>query len=291
MKWIDYASPNSIKEAVALLSNKNTVARAMAGGTDLIVQLRAAPERIGNPDVVVDIKNIPELNEINLDSKGLTLGSAVPMYKIYNNESITASYPALQDSTSLVGGIQIQGRASVGGNLCNSAPSGDTIPTLIALNATCKVDGPNGSRDLKVEDFCTGPGKSVLENGEILISIHIPAPSKGSGSSYLRFIPRNEMDIAVVGVGTSISLDGDIVKSVKVALSSVGPTPILVSDAEKIIGKSIEDEDTLKIAGEAAKNAATPITDMRGTIEFRKHLCDVLTRRTLKIATERARGN
>tara|TARA_A100001037_G_scaffold306822_1_gene356187 strand:+ start:15139 stop:16014 length:876 start_codon:yes stop_codon:yes gene_type:complete len=291
LKWIDYASPNSIKEAVALLSNKNTVARAMAGGTDLIVQLRAAPERIGNPDVVVDIKNIPELNEINLDSKGLTLGSAVPMYKIYNNESITASYPALQDSTSLVGGIQIQGRASVGGNLCNSAPSGDTIPTLIALNATCKVDGPNGSRDLKVEDFCTGPGKSVLENGEILISIHIPAPSKGSGSSYLRFIPRNEMDIAVVGVGTSISLDGDIVKSVKVALASVGPTPILVSDAEKIIGKSIEDEDTLKIAGEAAKNAATPITDMRGTIEFRKHLCDVLTRRTLKIATERARGN
>ena len=291
MKWIDYASPNSIKEAVSLLSSKNTVSRAMAGGTDLIVQLRAAPERIGNPDLVVDIKNIPELNEVTLNSKGLTLGSAVTMYKIYNDTSITNLFPALQDSTSLVGGIQIQGRASVGGNICNSAPSGDTIPTLISLDSTCKIDGPNGSRNIKAEDFCTGPGKTVLKNGEILVSIHIPAPDKQSGNSYLRFIPRNEMDIAVVGVGTSISLDGDIVKSVKIALASVGPTPILVTDAEKIIGKSIEDEETLKIAGEASKNAATPITDMRGTIEFRKHLCDVLTRRTLKIAKERARGN
>jgi len=290
LKWIDYASPNSIKEAVSLLSNKNIVSRAMAGGTDLIVQLRAAPERIGNPNLVVDIKNIPELNQINLDSKGLTLGSAVPMYKIYNDTSITSLYPALQDSTSLVGGIQIQGRASVGGNICNSAPSGDTIPALIVLDASCKIDGPNGSRVVKAEDFCTGPGKSVLENGEILISIYIPTPNKQSGSSYLRFIPRNEMDIAVVGVGISVSLDGDIVKSIKIALASVGPTPILVTNANEIIGKSIEDEETLKIAGEAAKNAATPITDMRGTIEFRKHLCDVLTRRALKIAKERARG-
>ena len=290
MKWIDYTSPNSIEEAVSLLSSENTVSRAMAGGTDLIVQLRVAPERIGNPDLVVDVKNIPELNEINLNPKGLTLGSAVPMYKIYNDTSITNLYPSLEDSTSLVGGIQIQGRASVGGNLCNSAPSGDTIPALIALDASCKIDGPNGSRDVKAEDFCIAPGKTILENGEILISIHIPTPNKQSGSSYLRFIPRNEMDIAVVGVGASISLDGDIVKSVKIALASVGPTPILVTDANKIIGKSIEDEETLKTAGEASKNAATPITDMRGTIEFRKHLCDVLTRRTLKIAKERARG-
>ena len=200
MKWIDYASPNSIKEAVSLLSSKNTVSRAMAGGTDLIVQLRAAPERIGNPDLVVDIKNIPELNEVTLNSKGLTLGSAVPMYKIYNDTSITNLFPALQDSTSLVGGIQIQGRASVGGNICNSAPSGDTIPTLISLNSTCKIDGPNGSRNIKAEDFCTGPGKTVLENGEILVSIHIPAPDKQSGNSYLRFIPRNEMDLSLIHI-------------------------------------------------------------------------------------------
>ena len=294
MKWIDFASPTTLDEAIRLLSEHGEKARVMAGGTDLIVQLRVAPERIGNADLVIDGKGIPELNEISFSKEeGLTLGASVPCYKIYQNPTIAETYPGLIDSASLIGGILIQGRASIGGNLCNGTPSADSIPALIAHNVVCKIVGPGGTREVDVEDFCTGPSRTILEPNELLVSLHFPAPPIGFGARYIRFIPRNEMDIAVAGVGASVQLDekNSVIKSARVALAAVGPTPILVKEATSaLVGKSPEDESAISKAGQAAKSAATPINDMRGTVEYRKHLCDVLTRRALNAAITSAKG-
>jgi carbon-monoxide dehydrogenase medium subunit len=287
LKWIDYATPHSVREAVDLLSEADGRARIMAGGTDLLVALRAAVYDI---DLIVDGKNIPELNEITYDPiNGLTLGAAVPCYKIYGNQAVSSAYPGLIDAASLIGGTQIQGRASLGGNLCNATPSGDSIPIMIALGGTANVSGPNGNRQIALEDFCTGVRQNAMESDEILVSLHFPAPVDNSGANYLRFIPRNEMDIAVAGAGVSVVLDNGDIKEARIALASVATTPLFVKEAgEAIIGKPAN-EDTVKIASGIARDAARPITDMRGTIEFRQHLCEVLTRRALNTAIARAK--
>ena len=291
MKWIDFASTKTVEEAVGLLAEKKGKARVLAGGTDLLVLLRTNPARVGDPDLVVDVKEIPELNEITYDPQaGLTLGAAAPCYEIYSNADVAKAYPGLIDSASLIGGIQIQGRASIGGNLCNGTPSADTIPGLIALEATCKIAGPNGTREVPVEDFCTGPSKTVLQTDEILVSLHLPPPKPNSGARYIRFIPRNEMDIAVVGAGVSVVLDDGKFKSARIALAAVAPTPLFVKEAgEALVGKPVN-EESVKIAAGIARDAAKPISDMRGTIDFRTHLCEVLTRRALNTAIERAQG-
>ena len=290
MHWIDFASPHSVREAVELLNDANGSARVLAGGTDLLVQLRGG--RFDDVNLVVDGKNIPELNEITYDPEGgLTLGAAVPCHRIYGNAAISRAYPGLIDAASLIGGTQIQGRASFGGNLCNSTPSGDSIPAMIAHSATAHIEGPDGHRHVAVEDFCTGPGSNVLGRGEMLVSISFPAPSSGFGANYMRFIPRNEMDIAVAGAGTSVVLENGNIKSARVALAAVAPTPLYVSAIGDAIAGKPANEETLAEAGQMAKDAASPITDMRGTIEYRKHLCDVLTRRSLQIAIDRAKEN
>lgn len=289
MRAIDYVAPTSLSEAVSVLSANGDRARPLAGGTDIIVQLRGGRREL---DVLVDAKSIPELNQIELTDSGLRLGAAVPCYEIYQNQAVAAAYPGLIDAAGLIGSIQIQGRASIGGNLCNAAPSGDSIPPIITLGGEAHINGPNGWRAVAAEDFCTGPGRSVLEPGEILVGIQIPAPAANSGTAYLRFIPRNEMDIAVAGVSSSVVLDasGQTVQSARIALASVGPTPILATAAgDSLAGKAVSD-DAIAEAGRLASEAATPITDMRGTIRQRHHLVDVLTRRTLNIAIRRARG-
>tara|TARA_Y100000815_G_scaffold274246_1_gene307726 strand:- start:631 stop:1419 length:789 start_codon:yes stop_codon:yes gene_type:complete len=261
----------------------------MAGGTDLLVALRAGVYDI---DLVVDGKNIPELNEITYDpTNGLTLGAAVPCYKIYGNQAVATAYPGLIDAASLIGGTQIQGRASLGGNLCNATPSADSIPPMIVLNGTANIAGPNGNRQVAIEDFCTGVRQNALGSDEILVSLHFPAPVANSGANYFRFIPRNEMDIAVAGAGVSVVLDNGDIKEARVSLASVAPTPLFVQEAgDAIAGKPANDE-TVRIASGIARDAARPITDMRGTIEFRQHLCEVLTRRALNTAIERAKEN
>ena len=289
MKWIDYATPHSVREAVDLLSEGGGRARVMAGGTDLLVALRAGVYDI---DLVVDGKNIPELNEITYDpTNGLTLGAAVPCYKIYGNQAVATAYPGLIDAASLIGGTQIQGRASLGGNLCNATPSADSIPPMIVLSGTANIAGPNGNRQVAIEDFCTGVRQNALDSDEILVSLHFPAPVANSGANYIRFIPRNEMDIAVAGAGGSVVLDNGDIKEARVSLASVAPTPLFVQEAgDAIAGKPANDE-TVRIASGIARDAARPITDMRGTIEFRQHLCEVLTRRALNTAIERAKEN
>ena len=290
MKWIDFEKPNTVEDAVKLLSDSGGTARAMAGGTDLIVMLRVGHPRV-NPDVVVDIKSIPELNELSYDAnKGLTVGAAVECYKIYGDDNVNSHFSALNDSATLIGGTQIQGRASFGGNLCNAAPSGDSIPNMIAHRAVATITGPSGTREVPVEDICTGPGQTSIGSDELLISINFPSNGAGFGANYIRFIPRNEMDIAVAGVGASVTIEDGKFTSARVSLASVAPTPLLVEEAgEALVGQPVS-EGAIQKAADLAKAAAKPISDMRGTADYRKHLCDVLTRRALTTAVERAQG-
>jgi carbon-monoxide dehydrogenase medium subunit len=215
----------------------------------------------------------------------------VPCYLIYGHAEIAAAYPGLIDAVSLVGGIQIQGRATIGGNLCNASPAADTIPALIVHSVTCVIAGPQGSREVPVEEFCTGPGRTVLQSDELLVSLRFPAPQANSGAAYLRFIPRNEMDIAVVGVGAAVVLNADHAAFVsgRVALGAVAATPLFVEGAgAALAGKPVSDE-TIQQAAEAAQAVARPIDDMRGTAQYRRHLVGVLTRRALRGAIQRAK--
>ena len=284
-----YVAPSTVAEAVSVLNEHGDRARAMAGGTDLLVKARANAWEL---DAVVDIKNIPELITLSVNGDGLSIGAGVPCYQVYDNAEIVDQYPGIVDGASIIGGIQIQSRAGLGGNLCNASPSADGIPALIAHSAVAKIASVNGTRNVAVEDFCTGPGRTVLEAGELLVSIDVPRPAANSGAAYTRFIPRNEMDIAVAGVGVYVELDGSGQNfvSARIALASVGPTPILATEAgDSLAGKPVNDE-SIAAAAVLAKDAASPITDMRGTIDQRKQLIEVLTSRMINQAAERARG-
>ena len=286
MKWFDYATPASVGEAVGLLK-AHPGARLLAGGTDLIVQLRAGRKET---DLVVDVKHIPELNAIEYDpAHGLTIGASVPCYRIYRDPAVARAYPALVELAALIGGTQIQGRASLGGNLCNAAPSADSVPLLIAMRATCRITGPSGTREVPVEDFCAAPGRNVLQPGEMLVSLHLPPPAPHSGARYLRFIPRNEMDIAVAGVGVEVVLDDGKFRSARIALAAVAPTPLFVREAGDALAGQPVNETSMARAVEIARASAKPITDMRGTADYRRHLCGVLTKRALEAAVQRAR--
>ncbi len=290
MKNFDYAAPGSLAEATALLAKARGTARLLAGGTDLLVQLR---EHLRDADLVVDVKKIPELTELTYSpAQGLRLGASVPCYRIYEHAEIPPAYPALADAARIVGGWQIQSRASVGGNLCNSSPAADTIPALIALQATCRIAGSGGTREVAAEAFCTAPGRNVLERGELLGCLLFPPPVLHGGSAYERFIPRNEMDIAVVGAASWVLLNpaGNRIEAARVALAAVAPTPVFAAEASQWLAGKPATEETIAHAGELARKAASPISDMRGTAEFRLHLVGVLTRRTLARAIERARG-
>ena len=288
MHAFDYAAPKTLDKAVSLLAAQDGQAYVLSGGTDLLAQLK---EGKGAPSLVVDIKHIPDLMTYTCDaSQGLTLGAGVPCHSINGDSSIQKLYPALLDSSSLIGGIQIQGRATIGGNLCNASPAADAIPNLIAHEAVAHVTGPAGDRSIPVAEFCTGPGSNVLNPGELLVSVHLPAPVAGFGAAYLRFIPRNEMDIAVVGAGVSVVLEGDTIQKGIVSLGAVAPTPLLVEEAgAALAGQSISDDLFVRV-GQIAEDAARPISDMRGTIPQRKHLSGVLTRRALQKAIDRARA-
>lgn len=286
MKRFDYAAPQSLEEATRLLA-AHPRALLLAGGTDLLVQLRSGRKET---DFVLDVKRLPELNAIDYDpARGLTIGAAVPCYRVYGDAAVRQAYPALAEVASIIGGIQIQGRASIGGNLCNAAPSADCVPILIALRATCRIVGPGGAREIEVENFCTGPGRTVLAPGELLVSLHLPPPEPRSGARYLRFIPRNEMDIAVAGVGAAVTLEDGVFRSARIALAAVAPTPLFVREAGEYLAGKPAGAESIRTAAEMAKAAAKPITDMRGTAEYRRHLCAVLTRRALEAAVERAR--
>ena len=282
-----YEAPPSLDAALALVAGAPPgEVGLLAGGTDLLVQIRGGARR---PRAVVDLKKIPELRSITLDATGLRLGAAVSCFELSQRDDVRGAYPGLMEAAELIGSMQIQGRASVGGNLCNASPAADTVPALIALRAEAVVAAPGGERRIPVEDFVVAPGRSALAAGELLVALHVPPPRPRSAGAYLRFIPRAEMDIAVVGAGVWVSLDDrGVCTDARVALGAVAARPLLVpAAAEALIGTSL-DAAAVAAAGEAARAAADPITDKRGTAEYRRKLAAVLTRRATQAAHLRA---
>jgi len=284
---IHYEAPTSLEQAVGILAKHGESARPLCGGTDILIQMRAGIRR---PEYVVDVKRIPALTGIAFDPKsGLRLGAAVPCIEIFENATMRRHYPGLVEAAHLIGSLQIQSRASVGGNLCNGSPAADTTPALIALNATARLVGPKGERQVKVEEFVISPGRTVIQPGELLVELLIAAPAAHSADAYLRFIPRNEMDIAVVGVGAALTLEGEKCTAARIALGAVAPTPLFAAKASQaLVGRKF-DAASIAEAARLAIEQASPIDDMRGTAEFRRHIVGVLTRRTLERAAERAR--
>ena len=290
MKAFDYRAPETLDGAAALLAQHRERARVLAGGTDLLVQLRAGRYEV---DVVVDVKRVPEMNVISFDSEvGLSIGAAVPCWRIAEHPDVRDRYPGLVDAVSIIGGTGIQGRATVGGNLGNASPSADSTPSLIVHEATLEIAGQLGRRTLPVDGFCLAPGRSALRPGELIVSVRVPVPRRGYGARYLRFIPRNEMDIAVVGVGAAVVLsdDGRTIEWARIALGAVGPTPIVAEEAAWALVGQPPTPEAFARAADAAKSAARPITDVRGTAAQRRHLVGVMTRRALEGSVARARG-
>jgi CO/xanthine dehydrogenase FAD-binding subunit len=291
MQDIRYVRANNILDVVTQLSFDQAMVRILAGGTDLLPQVREGRRNVG---IFLDIKNVPELNQLSFDPMtGLTIGAAVACYRIKQEKAIQNIYPGLIDAVELIGGVQIQGRATLGGNLCNASPAADSIPALIVHKAVCTIIGPQGTRQMPAEEFCTAPGQTALTSGEFLVSIHVPPPEPRSGAHYLRFIPRNEMDIAVVGAGAHITLDEscEAISSARIALGAVAPTPLLVAEASDYLSNREISSDTILEAARIAQATAKPITDMRGTAAQRLHLVGVLTRRALEKAIQRAQNN
>ncbi len=289
MQAFDYARVTTIDEATALLQQAKGRARILAGGTDLLVALR---ERRQTTDLVVDVKPVAELMALAHDAEtGLRIGASTPCWRIYNDKHVVAYYPGLVDAVRQIGGVQIQGRASLGGNLCNASPAADSIPALIVYAAQAEIAGPTGRRTLAVEHFCVGPGRTVLQPEELLVALHLPPPPSNCGAAYVRFTPRNEMDISVVGAAAwvQVSADGNHIACGRVALAAVAPTPLAVPEAESILAGQPIDDTTIAKVSAAAQQAARPITDMRGTAEYRRQLVGVLVRRALEIAVARAR--
>jgi CO/xanthine dehydrogenase FAD-binding subunit len=281
-----YQAPTSVPEALALLGS-DPAARVLAGGTDLLVQVRSGRPP---PSLYVDVKLISELMRIEVDAESLRIGAAAPAAEIVEHAEIRAGWPGLAEATDLIGSTQIQGRASLGGNLCNGSPAADTTPVLIALAAECVIAGPEGQRALPVAEFVTGPGTTALGAGELLVELRIPRLPPSSADAYLRLIPRSEMDIAVVGAGANVTLDVEgRCSAARVAIGAVAPTPRLVPGAAQVlVGQAIDDE-SLERAAAAAREAADPIDDKRGTREYRRKVAGVLVKRVLQIAAERAR--
>ncbi len=288
MKPFAYYAATSIQEATTLLNQTGKVVRPLAGGTDLLVQLR---HDLKETDAVLDIKRIPELNQLSFDlGKGLTIGATVSCAKLCAHPDVKSAYPGLVDAASIIGGSAIQERATLGGNLCNAAPSGDSIPAMIVLGAVCTIVGPGGTRTLPVEDICINPGQTVLQKGELLVSIHLPHQPANAGAAYIRFTPRREMDIAVAGAGAWVALSDDhqSILDARIALSAVAPIPLLVKQAGALLVGCKPDEASITKAAEAAQVLAHPISDMRGSTAQRRHLVNVLVKRALRQAIQRA---
>ncbi|HEX7922824.1 MAG TPA: xanthine dehydrogenase family protein subunit M [Bradyrhizobium sp.] len=284
-----YVAPRTLDEAIGAFAAAGSAARIMAGGTDLLVQMRSGLVR---PGLIVDIKKIGEMTEITETADGgFRVGAAVSGMELADHARFGKVWPGVLEAVNLIGSKQVQGRASAGGNLCNGSPAGDSVPAMIAAGAIVTVQGPNGRRELKVEDVPAGPGRTNLKPGEILVSFALPPRPKGSGDAYLRMIPRTEMDIAVVGIGVSLTLKDGVCTAARVGLGAVAPTALLVAPAAQALVGSKLDDAALEAAAAACRAACRPIDDKRGTIAYRTKTAGVLLKRTAAIAAQRAGGH
>ena len=284
-----FCAPLSVDDAVGILeehASDGRRAQLLAGGTDLIVQMRGTDTE---PRTIVDVKHLEETNRIDLDGDEIYIGAAVSSAVLDENDELKRLFPGLLESAYLIGSTQIQGRATLGGNLCNASPAADTIPAMIANRGVCVIAGPAGRRELPVEEFCTGVGVNALEAGELLLGLRFPRPAPNTGDAYLRFIPRTEMDIAVAGAGVSVTLDdGGVCTAACVGIGAVAPTPLIVSAAAAALVGTPVDDAALTVAGEACTAASSPISDKRGTVAYRLKVVAVLCRRAAAIARDRA---
>ncbi|MGF6307905.1 carbon-monoxide dehydrogenase medium subunit [Bradyrhizobium sp. i1.8.4] len=289
MTDIRYVAPRTLDEAIGAFAAAGSAARIMAGGTDLLVQMRSGLVR---PGLIVDIKKIGEMTEIaETADGGFRVGAAVSGMELADHARFGEVWPGVLEAVNLIGSKQVQGRASAGGNLCNGSPAGDSVPAMIAAGAVVTVQGPNGRREMKVEDVPAGPGRTNLRPGEILVSFTLPPRPKGSSDAYLRMIPRTEMDIAVVGIGVSLTLKDGVCTAARVGLGAVAPTALLVAPAaQALVGSKLEDA-ALEAAAAACRAACRPIDDKRGTIAYRTKIAGVLLKRTAAIAAQRAGGH
>lgn len=281
-----FEAPETVEAAVALLAGETGDAYPLSGGTDLLVQMRSG--RIA-PSLVVDTKRIASLRAIAYEGGGWRIGAAVSGAEINEHAELVADWPGIAEAANLVGSTQVAGRATLAGNLCNSSPAADTVPIMAAASATARIFGPDGMREVPVEDIPVGVGKNSLAKGEMVESILLPARPLRSSDCYLRFIPRTEMDIAVVGVGVGLTLDAEgRVEAARIALGAVAPTVVIVeAGAQAIIGTAL-DEDALAALAAACEAACNPIDDKRGTIAFRTEVAGTLARRAAVIARDRA---
>ncbi len=289
MRAFAYHAPTSLAEAVSILEREGGGGKILAGRTDLLIAIK---ERGFVPNYVVSLRDVKELQQVSFDANsGLRIGAAAKLSDVAAHPVVQERYPIIVQGASLVGSLQIQNQGTVVGNVCNAAPSADTAPPLVALGALARIVGPAGERSVPVEDFFVGPGRTVLKSDELVAEILVPPPPARSGGAYERFTPRQEMDIAVVGVGSVVTLgSGDRCSAARICLGAVAPRPIRAKAAEAaLIGKDVTPE-VIEAAAQAAVGDAVPITDQRGSAEYRKHLVKVLTRRTLTAAWQDARG-
>lgn len=278
----NFAAPQSIDDAVRMLGADG--AKPLSGGTDLIVQMRSGRNR---PDHIVDLKKVPGLLGVKAEGAGFRVGAATPGAALGEDKVLVAAYPGIVEGAELIGSTQVQGRASLAGNLCNASPAADSIPAMAACGVLAVVVGPNGERKVPVQEIPASPGKTSLKKGEFVKEFLLPALPAKSGDAYLRFIPRTEMDIAVVGAGVQIVLadDGAVAKA-SVWLGAVAPTIVEV-DASCLVGTKLDDAAMAKLDA-AAQAVCNPIDDKRGTIEYRTKVAGVMARRTAEIAFKRA---
>tara|TARA_B110000259_G_scaffold66405_1_gene78206 strand:- start:172 stop:1053 length:882 start_codon:yes stop_codon:yes gene_type:complete len=288
MSETQYLAPKTIDEAVKAHSAAKGSARFLAGGTDLLVQIKSG---IKKPNLVIDIKKIVELNSIKeISENEFKVGSAVSGANLNRNKKFADLWPGVLEAFRLIGSEQIQGRASLGGNLCNGSPAGDSVPALVAAKCTVTITGPNGSKDIAIEKFHTGPGKTILENGEMLVSINFPKRNLNSADAYLRMTPRTEMDIAVVGCSVNITMDKGLCTDARVSLGAVAPTVLLIEEAAKIMIGTDLNADILDKVSKLCSDACNPINDKRGTIDYRTKVAGVLFKRAALIAIDRIKG-
>src|SRR6202012_2615018 len=289
MTNIRYVAPQTLDEAIGAFAAAGSAARILAGGTDLLVQMRSGAVQ---PGLIVDIKKIAEMNAIEQTADGgFRVGAAVSGMALAEHPKFGKVWPGVLEAVNLIGSKQVQGRASAGGNLCNGSPAGDSVPALIASGAIVTIQGPKGRRELPVEKFPVGPGRTNLTPGEILVSFTFPPRPPGASDAYLRMIPRTEMDIAVVGLGVSLTMKDGVCTAARVGLGAVAPTVLLVEPAAQALIGSRLDEAALAKAASACSAACRPIDDKRGTIVYRTKVAGVLLKRTAAIAASRAQEN
>ena len=289
MSEMRFEQPKTAEAASALLASTQGLAKVLSGGTDLLIHMRNGNVK---PELVLDVKGIAEMNAITIENGGYRFGAAVSCMQLLENKAFAETWPGVIDGANLVGSIQVRGRATVAGNLCNASPAADTVPAMIAAGAIASVVGPAGRREVPVEQIPAGPGKTTLAKGELIVSFFLPKRAPNSGDAYFRFTPRTEMDIAVVGVGLSLTLDDKgVCTAARVSLGAVAERALLVPEAAAaLIGTKVDDAALAKLAA-AASAAARPIDDKRGTKEFRIKIAGVLARRAAEKALARAKGN